>query len=311
MTFLSFLLAVFSGWGIWTLTVSAEGETAASVKSVTTNTMGNASYPLVISANTDVSVSLGNNADLKAEATEKAKVTLTRGSTTLTATIVRGYGQAILGWFQSSNGVTLAVNTPVRGDLFEIVADFTFKASNESVTYKLASAIEYIYDGSAWISGHELPDAPVEVTVSSVESVATPYDAFPIRLDIATNASGLGGGAEDLKFTAGTDTKVTYTRGDKSVKAGAFHGDGANIRAYFKGSADLPLEKDTPIKGDILTLGAGFGFTSKDGSVSYLVEEDIKYVIRARSGTRARRSPRERKYRRWKISRRNIPTIIK
>ena len=278
VTFLSFLLAVFSGWGIWTLTVSAEGETAASVKSVTTNTMGNASYPLVISANTDVSVSLGNNADLKAEATEKAKVTLTRGSTTLTATIVRGYGQAILGWFQSSNGVTLAVNTPVRGDLFEIVADFTFKASNESVTYKLASAIEYIYDGSAWISGHELPDAPVEVTVSSVESVATPYDAFPIRLDIATNASGLGGGAEDLKFTAGTDTKVTYTRGDKSVKAGAFHGDGANIRAYFKGSADLPLEKDTPIKGDILTLGAGFGFTSKDGSVSYLVEEDIKYV---------------------------------
>ena len=278
VTFLSFLLAVFSGWGIWTLTVSAEGETAASVKSVTTNTMGNASYPLVISANTDVSVSLGNNADLKAEATEKAKVTLTRGSTTLTATIVRGYGQAILGWFQSSNGVTLAVNTPVRGDLFEIVADFTFKASNESVTYKLASAIEYIYDGSAWISGHELPDAPVEVTVSSVESVATPYDAFPIRLDIATNASGLGGDAEDLKFTAGTDTKVTYTRGDKSVKAGAFHGDGANIRAYFKGSADLPLEKDTPIKGDILTLGAGFGFTSKDGSVSYLVEEDIKYV---------------------------------
>lgn len=278
VTFLSFLLAVFSGWGIWTLTVSAEGETAASVKSVTTNTMGNASYPLVISANTDVSVSLGNNADLKAEATEKAKVTLTRGSTTLTATIVRGYEQAILGWFQSSNGVTLAVNTPVRGDLFEIVADFTFKASNESVTYKLASAIEYIYDGSAWISGHELPDAPVEVTVSSVESVATPYDAFPIRLDIATNASGLGGGAEDLKFTAGTDTKVTYTRGDKSVKAGAFHGDGANIRAYFKGSADLPLEKDTPIKGDILTLGAGFGFTSKDGSVSYLVEEDIKYV---------------------------------
>ena len=42
VTFLSFLLAVFSGWGIWTLTVSAEGETAASVKSVTTNTMGNA-----------------------------------------------------------------------------------------------------------------------------------------------------------------------------------------------------------------------------------------------------------------------------
>ena len=25
VTFLSFLLAVFSGWGIWTLTVSAEG----------------------------------------------------------------------------------------------------------------------------------------------------------------------------------------------------------------------------------------------------------------------------------------------
>lgn len=71
------------------------------------------------------------------------------------------------------------------------------------MTYKLASAIEYIYDGSAWISGHELPDAPVEVTVSSVESVATPYDAFPIRLDIATNASGLGGGRRRFKIYGG------------------------------------------------------------------------------------------------------------
>lgn len=95
------------------------------------------------------------------------------------------------------------------------------------------------------------------------------------------------------------------------MKAGAFHGDGANIRAYFKGSADLPLEKDTPIKGDILTLGAGFGFTSKDGSVSYLVEEDIKYVYTGAFWYAGTTLPRERKYRRWKISRRNIPTIIK
>ena len=251
--------------------------TPANVNSVTTNGMGNTSYPVVISANTDVAVSLGGNADLHADAAELKKVTYTRGDFTLTANLVRGYGQAILGWFKSTSDVAFTVNTPVRGDIFRIAENFTFRSGDDSVTYCLTAPVEYIYDGTAWIEGTELPDAPVAVTVSGVTSVDTPFDPFPIRVDVKTNASGLGSGG-DLKYTAGTQVYVTYARGGKSVAAGAFHADGGTIRAYFKASQDVALVKDTPVKGDIFTLGAGFSFASADGSVKYSVNEDFSYI---------------------------------
>ena len=251
--------------------------TPANVNSVTTNSMGNNSYPIVISANTDVAVSLGGNADLHADAAELKKVTYTRGDFTLTANLVRGYGQAILGWFKSTSDVAFTVNTPVRGDIFRIAENFTFRSGDDSVTYCLTAPVEYIYDGTAWIEGTELPDAPVAVTVSGVTSVDTPFDAFPIRVDVKTNASGLGSGG-DLKYTAGTQGYVAYARDGKSVAAGAFHADGGTIRAYFKASQDVALVKDTPVKGDIFTLGTGFSFTSADGSVKYSVNEDFSYI---------------------------------
>ena len=251
--------------------------TSASVASVTTNSMGNSSYPIVIAANTDVAVSLGGNADLNAEAEELEKVTYTRGGVTIKATLVRGYGQAILGWFQSTSDVTFEVNTPVRGDIFRIAENFTFNSGNNAVTYRLDSAIEYIYDGTQWIEGTELPDAPVAVSVSGVESVATPFPSFPIRVDVTTNGTNLGNGG-NLAYVSGTHVNVTYTRGETSVTAGAFHADGSVIRIYFSGSAGIAFEQDTPLRGDILTLGAGFAFTSADGSVSYAVEQDITYI---------------------------------
>ena len=116
------------------------------------------------------------------------------------------------------------------------------------------------------------------VTVSGVTTTESPFvnNGFTMRVDIATNATNLGNGSENLTYTSGTQSGITYSRGSASSVVGAIHGGGSNVILYFRNPDGATFESGVSEEGDILTIGAGFVFTNKDGT-SYIVEETVAY----------------------------------
>ena len=108
------------------------------------------------------------------------------------------------------------------------------------------------------------------VEITGATTAESPFSGFPTRVDVATNATNLGNGSENLSYGAGTHRNVTYTRDGVATVVGAIHGGGSNVILYFN------MGDGTSLEGDILTIGAGFVFTNKDGA-SYIVEETVAY----------------------------------
>lgn len=134
--------------------------------------------------------------------------------------------------------------------------------------------ISFIFNGTEWLEGTELPAMDAEIGYAETE--ASPFAAnFPMRVDVSTNATNLGN-QTNLNYVPGTHVHVTYTRGSAVATVGALHGDGSNIRMYFRSPDGATFESGVSEEGDILTVGAGFAFEDGNGT-TYTVAEDVVY----------------------------------
>ena len=170
-------------------------------------------------------------------------------------------------FFIRSGGTNLNINTLPVGSVITIKPGFRILA-----TEAVQTEISFVYDGEEWSEFKDTAiTAPTRVSKVSVGNGNTSY---PITLSVSTNMLNLG----SLANLTADKTKVTYTRGDKSVNVGVVQGYGSNLLMYFASSSDLALTKDTPEKGDILKISAGFTFDSASGSCVYKTSIDYVFV---------------------------------
>lgn len=170
-------------------------------------------------------------------------------------------------FFIRSGGTNLNINTLPVGSVITIKPGFRILA-----TEAVQEEISFVYDGEEW---SEFKDTAITApTRVSRVTKGNGNDSYPIALNVSTNMLNLG---SLVGLTADT-AKVTYTRGDKSVNVSIVQGYGSNLLMYFKSSSDLALTKDTPEKGDILKISAGFTFDSASGSCVYKTSIDYVFV---------------------------------
>lgn len=215
-----------------------------------------------------------NKADLSPTSEAKAKVYVLRGETKYTCSHVYEWNGCLTFYF---NGSGYTGQSAQNGD--QLIVEAGFEITHNGINYICSAGATYTYNDSIWSLKGAQPAEATEAKILSAVTAATPYPAFPIRVDINTDVTvSLGGGDENLNYVAGTDSKITYTRGNASVKVGAMHAMGTIIRAYFKGTDALSLEQDAPERGDLIKVESGFGFSSKDQSVTYEVKADYTFI---------------------------------
>lgn len=170
-------------------------------------------------------------------------------------------------FFIRTGGTNLNINTLPVGSVITIKPGFRILA-----TEAVKDEVSFVYDGSEW---QEYKDSAITApTRVSRVTKGNGNDSYPITLSVSTNMLNLG----SLAGLTSDTTKVTYTRGDKSVNVSIVQGYGSNLLMYFKSSSDLALTKDTPEKGDILKIAAGFTFESASGSCVYKTAIDYVFV---------------------------------
>lgn len=170
-------------------------------------------------------------------------------------------------FFIRTGGTNLNINTLPVGSVITIKPGFRILA-----TEAVQEEISFVYDGEEWSEFKDTAiTAPTRVSKVSLGNGNTSY---PITLSVSTNMLNLG----SLANLTADKTKVTYTRGDKSVNVGVVQGYGSNLLMYFASSSDLTLTQNTPEKGDVLKISAGFTFDSASGSCVYKTAIDYVFV---------------------------------
>lgn len=252
-----------------TFSVKAEDEGSATeltIKSITTKDVVNSNADSIFFVNTDSA----NTTDF--------------GDADYTATNIRNYitftfpdGKAGDIWYcrvngsvarffiRPSGGSNLNINTLPVGSVITIKPGFSI-VEGESVQKE----VSFVYDGSEWKSYEGTPITAL-MTISSVSVGNGNGDVYPIALNVSTNMLNLG----SMSNLEAENTKVTYTRGENSVNVGVVQGYGSNLIFYFANSDSLTMTLNTPEKGDLLKIEAGFTVTSASGSCQYKTESDV------------------------------------
>ncbi len=170
-------------------------------------------------------------------------------------------------FFIRTGGTNLNINTLPVGSVITIKPGFRILA-----TEAVQTEVSFVYNGEEW-SEYKGTAITVPARISTV-AMGNGNASYPITLSVSTNMLNLGSLAS---LTADT-TKVTYTRGDKSVNVGVVQGYGKNLLMYFASSNDLALTQNAPEKGDILKISAGFTFNSVSKSCVYKTSIDYVFV---------------------------------
>lgn len=170
-------------------------------------------------------------------------------------------------FFIRTGGTNLNINTLPVGSVITIKPGFRILA-----TEAVQKEVSFVYDGEEW-SEYDGTAITASARITTV-AMGNGNASYPITLSVSTNMLNLGSLAS---LTADT-SKVTYTRGDKSVNVGVVQGYGKNLLMYFASSSDLTLTQNTPEKGDILKISAGFTFNSASKSCVYKTAIDYVFV---------------------------------
>ena len=182
-------------------------------------------------------------------------------------------GSVVKLYFKDATGLAFTNGVSEVGDILVVDAGFSF--SNTSGTaYKVEGNLVYEFDGSEWAES-SLPDATIAGVAGFTAS--TGNSGYPIRLHLNTNVT-VSLGTTNLVAEEDQIAKITYTRGDNSVSAGAVQVYGTWMYIYFRTSADLPLTLDTFERGDIFSVGENIVFSSGDSSVTYVIPGTVSYI---------------------------------
>ena len=163
-------------------------------------------------------------------------------------------------------GSNLNSTNLARGDKFVIRKGFAI--SSDGAT-EVKADLNYIYTGSAWVEGTELP-AEAEIAFPATISVSAWNSDTEVRIptDFAKkNAQNLNPAAEALAL-------VKITRGDTEYKASHVYEWNGCLTFYFNQSG---YTGKTAQRGDLLTVGAGF--TVNHNGTTYVCKDGVKYIF--------------------------------
>ena len=213
--------------------------TITSVAGFTPST-GNSGYPIRLHLNTSVSVSLGTT-NLVAEEDQIAKITYTRGDNSVSAGVVQGHDTQMYIYFRTSADLPLTLDTFERGDIFSVGENIVFSSGDSSVTYVIPGTVSYIYNGTAWVPGSELPSA---VQITWPDTIA--QSDWKGDMEIHISSTGLENlNNQLLTYDEGMLALVKITSGGKTFACSHIYEWGGKLSFYFNDSGYTGLTRRT------------------------------------------------------------------
>lgn len=208
-----------------------------------------------------------NGGDLNPTAENLGKVRITRGGTVYKASHVYGWENKLTFYF---NGSGYNGQAAQRGDILTVDAGFAIsKNGNE---YNCTNGKNYIFTGTAWVDGTELPQEAEAFVLGDVSSTKG------AQIEIASTQLLTGGDEADLTVNAATNISMTAADGEvytpshirqivsrKTFKLYFLNANGNGKKYSF----------DSAKKGDLLTIKKGFALK---GNYNLEAKEDINYI---------------------------------
>lgn len=164
------------------------------------------------------------------------------------------------------NGADYTFANAAKGDILTIKEGFKIGGK---YNIEVKADINYIYTGSAWISGTELP-SEVEIAFPATISATAWNSNTEIRIPTSFAIKN----SADLKPTADTLALVKVVSGDTTYNATNIYEWNGCLSFYFNNTG---YTGKTAKRGDILSVGAGF--TVNHNGTTYVCADGIKYIF--------------------------------
>lgn len=171
----------------------------------------------------------------------------------------------------NGSGKKYSFDSAAKGDILTIKKGFKITGNSVGKSYNLEvkEDINYIYTGSAWISGTELP-SEVEIAFPATISATAWNSNTEIRIPTSFAIKN----SADLKPTADTLALVKVVSGDTTYNATNIYEWNGCLSFYFNNTG---YTGKTAKRGDILSVGAGF--TVNHNGTTYVCADGIKYIF--------------------------------
>lgn len=171
----------------------------------------------------------------------------------------------------NANGKKYSFASSAKGDLLTVKKGLTITGNEDGAEYNIEvkADINYIYTGSAWISGTELP-SEVEIAFPATISATAWNSDTEIRIPTGFAIKN----SADLKPTADTLALVKVVSGDTTYNATNIYEWNGCLSFYFNNTG---YTGKTAKRGDILSVGAGF--TVNHNGTTYVCADGIKYIF--------------------------------
>lgn len=168
-----------------------------------------------------------------------------------------------------------------RGDKFVVKTGFAYSAT---ATSEVKADKNYIYDGSAWIEGTELP-ADQELTIGDIDPFYVSGTQVEMGCEMFTGADE----AADLTVENGTNIVITDVDGNTYTPSNIRQVPSRkHFKLYFNGKG---YSFDSAKRGDKLVIGEGFAIR---GNYSYVVSSDITFIYTGTTWIKAETLPAEK-----------------
>jgi|GEM_PF-2612488 len=171
----------------------------------------------------------------------------------------------------NANGKKYSFASSAKGDLLTVKKGLTITGNEDGAEYNIEvkADINYIYTGSAWISGTELP-SEVEIAFPATISATAWNSDTEIRIPTGFAIKN----SADLKPTADTLALVKVVSGDTTYNATNIYEWNGCLSFYFNNTG---YTGKTAKRGDILSVGSGF--TVNHNGTTYVCADGIKYIF--------------------------------
>lgn len=168
-----------------------------------------------------------------------------------------------------------------RGDKFVVKTGFAYSAT---ATSEVIADKNYIYDGSAWIEGTELP-ADQELTIGDIDPFYVSGTQVEMGCEMFTGADE----AADLTVENGTNIVITDVDGNTYTPSNIRQVPSRkHFKLYFNGKG---YSFDSAKRGDKLVIGEGFAIR---GNYNYVVSSDITFFYTGTTWVKAETLPAEK-----------------
>lgn len=181
----------------------------------------------------------------------------------------------------NGNGKKYSFDSAKKGDLLTIKKGFAIKGN-----YNLEAKedINYIYTGSAWIQGAELPTEAEELVLGDVS-------AFYIKGTQVEIGCAMFSGKDEIDLTVENADKIVLTDTNGKTYASSHRRQIPSRKAFKLYFNNTGYSFDSAQRGDKLVIGAGFAIK---GDYNYIVKSDITYLYTGTCWVKATELPAEK-----------------